>query len=211
MLPQAQKDIRRALRGLDQKLLGEIALGARAALGLDSKGEISGKDPNTCDLFVRAVEKHGLSTLFGPEKPVEVGSLQDFLTDMSTEEMRRRYLFMGLDKSGVCTCGGNDRSVMKRLILDEVYMAGFESLLATFPESVLSAWCEGTPDKFFDKHHCIRKIMARVFNLDFDMPQNETEGGSNEEQEDLESPSEELPPPLKLVKTDETDELNNKS
>lgn len=169
MLPQAQKDIRRALRGLDQQLLGEIEMAGRASLGLDND------ELNGCDSFVRAVEKCGLCKLLGSETPNEMVSLTDFVTDLSTEEMRRHCLFMGLDKSGVYTCDGNDRGVMKRLMLDEMYMTGFESLLSTFPEAVLSRWCDSISVTPSDKPSNIKCIMAHVFKLDFDLPQNEIE------------------------------------
>lgn len=209
MLPQAQKDIRRALRGLDQQLLGDIERAGRASLGSDSK------DLSACDLFVEAVEKCGLRKLLGSEALAETPSLMDFVTGLSTEEMGHYYLFMNLDKSGVCTCDGTDRSVMKRLILDELYMTGFEALLSTFPDAVLSKWCECISGKPSDKLSNIKCVMANVFklNFDFDSPKNETENeteteieieNENEHKEpnDEEKTQQSLPspPPLKSIK-----------
>lgn len=174
MLPQAQKDIRRALRGLGQELLNEVVANAETSLGC-SKSKPSCELPYACDLFVKAVERCGISKLFGSQTESDAASIYDFVTDLSIEEMRDCYALMNLDKGETCACDDNDRGVMKRLIMDEMYMTGFESLLSTFPSTVLRSWCKSfSSDTQTDDKQQIKNIMSHVFNLDFNCTKSKT-------------------------------------
>ena len=200
MLPQAQKDIRRALRGLKhqhhQQLLNEMA----AHVGNVTEGRL-------CDAFVEAVERCGVKRLLGQEAPTALVSLYDFVTELTTEDIASYCRLMGLGKSGVCELSEGDgedcneeidRSVLKRVLIDELYMTGFETLITGFPDTLLHSWCKALSAPPSADTHPIKFIMSSVFRLDYEallsaLPQTE-EPVANV----ITTTAKQLPPPPQL-------------